>query len=189
MNAVVIFVEHEKGVLRRIGQEMATKGADLAKSLGIPSVAVVVGAGAGAAAELLKSTPIDSIAVGESVASDTYLLDPAVDALEAFLKERGPSYVLFPASNSGKDIAARVAVRLGAGVITEVTELTLVDGVLVAQSPKFGGSAVATVAFKDSIFGVVLCRPNSFAARKETGKGEVIALGTPEAKQYTAVIQ
>src|SRR4029077_5129318 len=82
-----------------------------------------------------------------------------------------------------------IAVRLGAGVITEVTELTLVEGALVAQSPKFGGSAIATVAFKDSTFGVVLCRPNSFAARKEAGKGELTTLGAAAAKQYTAVIQ
>lgn len=189
MNVVVIFVEQEQGALRRIGFEMATKGADIAKSLSVPSIAVVLGAGAGAAAEQLKSTPVDVIAVGEDVPVEKYLLDPAVDALEALLKEKGPSYVMFPASNAGKDLAARVAVRLGAGVITEATDLAVTDGALVAQSPKFGGSAIATITFKDSTYGVVLCRPNSFASRKEPGKGEVVTLAAPSGKQYAAVIE
>jgi electron transfer flavoprotein alpha subunit len=189
MNAVVIFVEQEQGALRRIGFEMASKGAEIAKSLSIPSIAVVLGAGANAAAEQLKSTPVDSIAAGESVPVEKYLLDPAVDALEALLKEKGPSYVLFPASNAGKDLAARVAVRLGAGVITEATELSVSDGKLVAQSPKFGGSAIATIDFKDSTYAVVLCRPNSFSARKEAGKGEIVTLSAPAGKEYVAVIE
>ena len=189
MNAVVIFVEQEEGALRRIGFEMASKGADIAKELGVPSLAVVLGPGAGAAAEQLKSTPVDFIAVGEDVPVGKFLLDPAVDALDALLKEKGPSYVLFPASNVGKDLAARIGVRFGAGVITEVTDLSVADGKLVAQSPKFGGSAIATVEFKDSTYAVVLCRPNSFAARKESGKGEVVALAAPAGKQYTAVIE
>jgi electron transfer flavoprotein alpha subunit len=189
MNAVVIFVEQEQGALRRIGFEMASKGAEIAKALSIPSIAVVLGAGANAAAEQLKSTPVDVIASGESVPVEKYLLDPAVDALEALLKEKGPSYVLFPASNAGKDLAARVAVRLGSGVITEATELSVTDGKLVAQSPKFGGSAIATIDFKDSTYAVVLCRPNSFVARKESGKGEVITLAAPAGKEYVAVIE
>src|SRR5580704_17337228 len=111
MRAVVVYVEHENGVLRRIGLEMCSKGAELAAVLGGPSAAVVLGKGAGAAADQLKQSPIDSIHVGEDTPLDKFLLDPAVDAVEAILNELGPALALFPASNAGKDIAARVAVR------------------------------------------------------------------------------
>jgi electron transfer flavoprotein alpha subunit len=188
MRAVVVYVEHEQGSLRRIGFEMCTKGAELASALGGASAAVVLGKGAGTAAGALKETPIDEIYVGEDVPIGEFLLDPAVDAVETLLREKGPSLALFPASNSGKDIAARVAVRLNAGVITEATDIAVKDGAVSVQSPKFGGTVVSTIGFKNSEYGVVVCRPNSFAARKQPGKGEVRSLPAATQKTYPAVI-
>ncbi len=189
MNAVIIYVEHESGALRRIGLEMATKGADLAKALGVPSMAVALGPDAGKAVDQLKASPVDAIAVGEEVPVDKVGLDPAVDVLAALLTERGPSYVLLPASNAGKDLAGRLGARLRSGVITEVTDLSVGADGLVAQSPKFGGSVTASVAFKDSKYGIILCRPNSFASRKEAGKGEVIKLAPAAAADRGVVIE
>ncbi len=188
MRAVVAYVEQQQGELRRIGLEMSTKAAELAPGLGGASAAVVLGKGAATAAATLKETPVDTIYVGEDVPVDAYLVDPAVDAMEALLRRIGPSLALFPASNAGKDIAARLAVRLGAGVITEATDVAVADGAVTVQSPKFGGTVVSTVRFKDSEYGIVVCRPNSFAARKQPGKGEVTPLPALEQKTYPATI-
>ena len=189
MNAVIIYIEHESGALRRIGLEMASKGAELGKALNVPSIAVALGPDAGKAAAQLKETPVDVIAVGEAIPLDKVGLDPAVDALAALVAERGPAYVLLPASNAGKDLAGRLGARLRAGVITEVTDLAVAGDGLVAQSPKFGGSVTASVAFKDSENGIILCRPNSFVARKEAGKGEMVALPPPAPADRGIVIE
>ncbi len=188
MRSVVVYVEHDNGALRRIGFEMCTKGAELATGLGGSSVALVLGKGAGTAAAALKETPIDTIFTGEDVPVGEFLLDPAVDAVEALLRQTGPALALFPASNSGKDIAARIAVRLGAGIITEATDIAVKDGAASVQSPKFGGTVVSTIGFKNSEYAVVVCRPNSFAARKQPGKGEVSPLPAAPQKTYSAVI-
>lgn len=188
MRSVVAYVEQESGNLRRIGLEMCTKAAALAAGLGGTSAAVVLGKGAGTAATALKETPIDKIFVGEDVPVDRFLLDPAVDAVESLLRQTGPALALFPASNSGKDIAARIAVRLGAGIITEATDISVKDGAVSVQSPKFGGTVVSTIGFKGSEYDVVVCRPNSFAARKQPGKGEVVSLPAAPEKTYSAKI-
>ena len=188
MKSVIVFVEQEDGTLRRIGLEMATKGADIARELGVPARAVVLGSGAGKAAEQLKTTPIETICVGEGVPVDRYLLDPVVDALEALAKEVGPALVLTPATNAGKDIAGRLGARLNGGVITEASEITAADGKISVQSPKFGGSVVTAIEFQNCEYGVVICRANSFAARKEPGKGEIVQLAAPSGKTYTASI-
>src|SRR5579864_8942332 len=188
MKAVVVYVEHENGALRRIGLEMCSKGAELAAALGVPSAAVVLGKGAAAAAEQLRSTPIDAIHVGEEVPVDEYLLDPAVDAVEEMIAGIGPVAALFPASNAGKDIAARTAVRIGAGIITEATDISANGGAISVQSPKFGGTVVSTIGFKNAESGVIVCRPNSFAARQQAGKGEIVALAAPAGKTYRAAI-
>jgi|ERR1700694_2508447 len=186
MNAVISFVENDNGRLRRTGLEMASKAADLAKQLNTSSAAVVLGKGADEAATQLKKTPVDTIYTGADVPLDRFLGDPAVDALEALLKQTGPALLLVPATNLGKDIAARVAVRLGAGVITEASDIAVKDGKVVVQSPKFGGSIISSIEFKSAEYQVVVCRANSFTAREEQGKGQVTALPPAGDKQYSA---
>jgi electron transfer flavoprotein alpha subunit len=189
VKSVLVFVENNEGAIRRIGLELSTRGADLAKSLGVPSAAVVLGKGAGKAAEQLKTTPIDAIHVGEDNALDAFLGDPAVDAVEALLTTLGPSLALFPNTNLGRDVAARLAVRLGAGVITDATDIAVKDGVIHVQSPKFGGSVISTIGFKNPSYGIITCRANSFAARQEAGKGAIEQLASPGGKTYAAKIE
>ena len=189
VKSVVVFVEQNDGAIRRIALEMCTRGADIAKELGVPSAAVTLGKGAGKAAEQLKTTPIDAIYVGEDNAVDSFLNDPAVDAVEALLTSLGPSLLLAPNSNLGKDVAARIGVRLNAGVITDATDIEIKDGALMVHSPKFGGSVMSTISFKNSENGVIWCRANSFVARQEPGKGEIKQLASPTGKTYTAKIE
>jgi electron transfer flavoprotein alpha subunit len=188
MRSVVVYVEQQKGSLRRIGLEMCSKGAEIAAALGLPSISVVVGKGAGIAAEALKQTPIDEIKVGEDIPIDQFGLGPAVDALEAVVAATGPALVLMPASNAGKDIGARIAARLGAGIITEATDIAVKDGKVTVTSPKFGGTVTSTIGFKNSESGVVVCRPNSFVARQQPGKGAVDPIAAPSGKTYTTVV-
>ena len=89
MKSVLVFVEQDEGAIRRIGLEMCTRGADVAKELSVPSAAVVLGKGAAKAAELLKRTPIDAIHVGEDTPVDTHINDPAVDAVDSLLQALG----------------------------------------------------------------------------------------------------
>jgi electron transfer flavoprotein alpha subunit len=185
MASVIVYVEQDKGNVRRIALEMCSKGAQIASALGQKSVAVVLGPGAGAAAEKLQQTPIDEIRVGEDVPIDKHGLDPAVDAVEVVAREVGPATMLFPASNAGKDVAARIGARLGAGVITEATDIAVKDGKIVVTSPKFGGTVTSTIAFKNTESSVIVCRPNSFTAVQQPGKGAVVALTAPAGKTYS----
>ncbi|MDQ6780659.1 MAG: electron transfer flavoprotein subunit alpha/FixB family protein, partial [Candidatus Eremiobacteraeota bacterium] len=178
----------DHGRLRRTGLEMATKAADLAAALQLRSGAVVVGPGADEAAAQLKKTPVDTIYTGAGVPLDQFLADPVIDAIEALLKQTGPALLLVPATNLGKDIAGRVAVRLQAGVITEANDISAKDGTIVVQSPKFGGSIVSSIEFKSAEYQIVVCRSNSFAAREAPGKGEIVALAAAAGAQYRSRI-
>ena len=103
--------------------------------------------------------------------------------------ELGPTILLSPLTNLGKDIAARIGVRLNSGVITDATDISVKDGVVHVQSPKFGGSVISTIGFKNSEYGVITCRANSFIARQEPGKGEIKQLASPTGKTYKATIE
>lgn len=188
MEMLLALVEHEEGRVRRAGLELATKAADLARELGVQSGAVAVGPGAASAAAALKATPVDKIYNGEEVPADSFLIDPIVDALEALLKPAGSAVLLVSSSNAGKDVGARLAVRLGAGIVTEASDISASGGRLVIRSPKFGGSVISTIQFKDADYQVIVCRANSFQSREEPGKGEIVALPAT-GKGYPARVQ
>jgi electron transfer flavoprotein alpha subunit len=189
MKAVITLVEHEAGKVGRSGLELATKAADVAAELSASSGAIVLGQGADQAAQALRATPIDRVYVGADIPIDRFLGDPALDAVERLLKELGSATLLVPSTNAGKDLAGRIGVRLGAGVITEVNDISVAEGAVVVRSPKFGGSVISTVRFKPGDFQVLVCRPNSFIARAQAGKGEIVALPAPAPREYPARIE
>jgi electron transfer flavoprotein alpha subunit len=189
MRDVIAFIEHTGGTPRRVSLELAAAAKDLAAELGGASHAVVLGAGANIVANLLKAYGVDKIHVSEDPDVDAYLIDPAVDYLEAAAKAAGPAVILVPNTMIGRDTGSRVAARLGAGLTADVTGLHVRDGRVVSESPKLGGLTITTCAFKDGDYGVVAVRPNTFAARERPGASEIVALEKPAGKTYRIAIE
>ena len=120
MAEVLVLVEHAEGALKKISAELITA----ARVLGEPS-AVVVGASGTAAAltDGLKEAGAAKIYVAESDDADNYLITPYVDVLAALVESASPAGVLLAASADGKEIAGRLAARLGSGLLVDVVEV------------------------------------------------------------------
>lgn len=189
MRDVIAFIEHTAGTPRRVSLELAAAAKDLAAELGGASHAVVLGAGANTVANALKAYGVDKIHVSEDPDVDAFLIDPAVDYLEAAAKAAGPAVILVPNTMIGRDIGSRVAARLGAGLTADVTGLHVKDGRVVSESPKLGGLTITTCAFKDGDYGVVAVRPNTFVAQERPGASEIVALEKPTGKTYRIAIE
>jgi electron transfer flavoprotein alpha subunit len=189
MRDVIAFIEHTAGKPRRVSFELATAAKDLAAELGGKSHAVVVGKGAENVANALRSYPVETIHVAEDNDVDAYLIDPMVDYLEAAAREAGPSVILVPNTMIGRDVGSRVAARLNAGLTADVTELHVDAGRVVSVSPKLGGLTITSCAFKDTDYGVVAVRPNTFAAREQPAEGEIVQLPRPAGKSYPIKIE
>src|SRR6201993_82648 len=119
MAEVLVLVEHAEGALKKVTAELITA----ARVLGDPA-AVVVGA-PGTAAPLtdgLKEAGAAKIYVAESDPVDNSLIPPAVDVLAALAESNAPAAVLLAASADGKEIAGRLAARIGAGLLGDVVE-------------------------------------------------------------------
>src|ERR1700761_2437568 len=114
MAEVLVLVEHAEGALKKVTAELITA----ARALGEPA-AVVVGA-PGTAAPLvdgLKEAGAAKIYVAESDDVDKYLITPVVDVLASLAESNAPAGVLLAASADGKEIAGRLAARIGAGLL------------------------------------------------------------------------
>jgi electron transfer flavoprotein alpha subunit len=189
MRDVIAFIEHTKGTPRRVSFELATAAKDLASALGGASHALVVGTGATAVASALKAYPVDAIFCAEDPDVDAFLVDPAVDYLEAAARSVGPCVILVPNTMVGRDVGSRVAARLGAGMTSDVTELHVDGGRVVSVSPKLGGLTITSCAFKGADYGVVAVRPNTFAAREAPGASTLTNLDKPASRTYRIAIE
>jgi electron transfer flavoprotein alpha subunit len=189
VKSVIVYVEHRNGETRKVTFELATQARAIADALGGQAHAVVVGAGAAALAEQLKAYPLDVVHVNEDSEVDKFLLDPAVDYVEAAAKSIGPALVLIPNTLSGRDLAGKLVARLNAGLGADVTDFKVENGTVECVSPKMGGALITTCAIEPADYGIATVRPNAFSAATGGGGARVEPLEKPAGKTYAAVIE
>jgi electron transfer flavoprotein alpha subunit len=164
MSEVLVLVDHVDGTPKKATLELLA----LAKTLGSPA-AVATGAGASKAVDTLKAYGADKIYVDESSDHDDFLAGPKATLLAQLVQSASPTAVLVSANAEGKEVAARLAVKTGSGVLTDATALTT-D--LVAEQPIFGGAVVVQSKVATGT-PIVAVRANSTAPVEEAGAGAV----------------
>jgi electron transfer flavoprotein alpha subunit len=137
MAEVLVLVEHSGGEVKKITSELLTA----ATRLGEPA-AVVVGAPgtAGKLSDRLAAYGAAKVYVAESDQVNQYLTAPTVGVLAELVASVQPAAVLIAASPDGKEIAGKLAVRTGSGLLSDVVELAE-DGT--ATHSVFGGAYLA----------------------------------------------
>ncbi len=152
-----------------------------ARRLGSPSV-VWTGPGAEAAAARLGEYGAEKVYVADSADFADYPVAPAAELLAQLVREKSPAAVLVAGTTEGKEIAGRLAVKTGSGVLTDAVNVTAgPDGAPVAEQPNFGGSITvhSTVRAGTPIIAV---RPNAITPEPSAGAG----VAAVEAVAFTA---
>jgi electron transfer flavoprotein alpha subunit len=190
MAGILAFAESRDGEIRKAAHEVVTAARRLADGLGTEVHAVVLGPqGSGAAAGELGRFGADRVFVGESEAFAHYSAEGFTTVLVSFLKEHGCDVALFPATAQGRDLAPRVAARLGVGYAGDVTALEVEGGRVVATRPEFAGKVFATVSF-GAAPAVASVRPNVFSPVESAKAGEVQTLDVSvNAADFGAVVR
>jgi electron transfer flavoprotein alpha subunit len=137
MAEVLVLVEHSGDEVKKVTNELLTAAA----RLGEPAAVVVATPGtAGKLSDRLAAYGAAKIYVAESDEVSQYLMAPAVGVLAELVASVRPAAVLIAASADGKEIAGKLAVRTGSGLLSDVVELAE-DGT--ATHSVFGGSYLA----------------------------------------------
>jgi electron transfer flavoprotein alpha subunit len=114
-----------------------------AARLGSPVAVVVSDRDAAAFGATLGALGAETVAV-VAPSDAAVLAGPAVEALVAVAADHSPSAILLTNSVAGREIAGRLAVRLGGGVAVDAVDVTAgSDGAVVTHSV-FGGTYVVT---------------------------------------------
>ena len=159
MSAVLVLAETTSAGVRTSALELLTA----ARRLGEP-VALVMGEPTDDVVTALAEHGATAVYAVPSPDARDHLSVPTAEAVVEVARLTAPVAVLLASNPLGKDVAARVAVRLDAGVVTDVVDVALdgdtvvvtqniVSGRFVARSEVLRGPAVLTV------------RPNSVGAQ------------------------
>jgi len=171
MSVIVTFAEQRDGRLRRASLETLCEARRLADAMGGRVETLLIGSGVAGLAEELGRHGADVVHLADQEALAQYASESYARALAALVEELKPAAVLVPFTAMGKDLAPRVAARLGAGLVSDVSSLALQDGRLEARRAMYSGKALATVRWESGV-PLATLRPNVFplgapdAARK-----------------------
>ncbi|GGM54748.1 electron transfer flavoprotein subunit alpha [Micromonospora sonchi] len=167
MSEILVVVEAtgEFGV-KKVTLEMLT----LARQLGTPAAVVLGGPGAAdALSPKLGEYGAAKVYAAEGEEIDGYLVAPKATVLADLVKRVRPGAVLLASSQEGKEIAARLAVKLDNGILTDVTDLAA-DGT--ATQVVFAGSTIVKSKVTRGL-PLVTVRPNSLSPTPAPASQEV----------------
>ena len=168
MAEVLVLAEHTAdGTVKKVTLELLTA----ARGLGEPSV-VWTGPGAEAAQPRLAEYGAAKVYAADSADFAGYVVAPAAELLAQLVSEKSPTAVLVAGTTEGKEIAGRLAVKTGSGVLTDAVSVTAGDGGPVAEQPNFGGSITVRSSVRAGT-PVIAVRPNAVTPEPAAGAGAV----------------
>ena len=171
MAKIWVYAELNQGRPMQVTLELLA----LARGLGEVE-AVALGQGAREAAPTLGAHGARRVLVNQDPAFAEYVAEPATDCLAAALSAQAqPDLVLFGFSSDSREVAGRLAARLGVGVVSNALDVEAADGGFVAKVPYFGGAKVASYKANNKP-AVVLVRPKSFEPSRVGGTAEAVEI-------------
>jgi electron transfer flavoprotein alpha subunit len=162
---VCVIAEFRNGNFRRVSYEVASEGKRVADSLGVSLCAIAVGSGVSAKAAELGRYGVEKVYVADDAALESYVAETYVPVVAEAVKKCDPSVVILPASVDGKDLGARLAARLQAGLAQDCTQIVAEGGTIKARRPVFAGKCFAWCEWAEGALPVISCRPNIMDCR------------------------
>ena len=178
---VLIIAEADESGLAPITAELLGAGRRLADELGAPLGAVLLGSGVEGLTAELGRLGADTVYLADDPALASYEGERATRAAEPAVKQANPAILLLGQTLNGRDLATRLAFRLGTGLTTDCTELRLEGDTLVMTKPVYGGNAKAEYVCPSARPQMATLRPRTFEPLGGDGQREpqVVRLDSP----------
>ncbi|GAA4127807.1 electron transfer flavoprotein subunit alpha/FixB family protein [Actinomadura keratinilytica] len=154
MAEILVLVDHVDGEVKKVTLELLT----LARRLG-EAAAVWVGPGYENAKDKLAEYGAAKVYVAADEELTSYVVAPKAALLAQLVQSASPGAVLVSATGEGKEVAGRLAVKTGSGVLTDVVDVA--DG-FVGEHSIFGGAIIAHAKVTKGT-PIIAVRPNSIA--------------------------
>src|SRR5690606_35197129 len=169
---VLVLAEIKDGVLRNVSFEAIAAAKTIAE--GGEGYSVMLGKDVKKFADDLIHYGADKVIVVEHENLTHYTPEGFTQGFMAVLEAENPDAIVMGHTSTGKDLAPKIAARLSAGLVSDVTAVTVEGGNIIFTRPIYSGKAFERKIVTDGlIFATV--RPNNIAAleKDESRSGEV----------------
>ncbi|HKE89267.1 MAG TPA: electron transfer flavoprotein subunit alpha/FixB family protein [Gemmatimonadales bacterium] len=176
MSNVLAILEQRDGTLRKVSHEVVTGARRLADALGGEVHAFVCAAGPISGVDAAGRHGADMVITATNAAFGSYAPEGYARTIAERAQAGGYAAVVCAASAQGKDLAPRVAARLGVSLAADITDVGVDGGAVVVTRPVYAGKALlkVRVASKPAVLSL---RPNVFTPveRPKAGTAESVA--------------
>ncbi len=173
-----VFLEQENGRLLPVSLELLSKGRQLADEMGWALSGLLVGTRVIHLADEAFELGADRVWVAEHALLRHFTIDAYARVVFQVLTQEKPSVFLLGATPDGRDLAARLAVRLRTGLNADCTDLRMdpKNGTLISEVSGFGGGVLALIEMKHHRPQMATVRPGIFQVegRQHGRSGDII---------------
>jgi electron transfer flavoprotein alpha subunit len=159
MPVILAVAEQRDGTLRKVSLEVTSAARRLGDAMGAEVHAMVCAGGAVTGTAELGRVGADRVLTASHADFGLYNPDGYAAAIAEVAKTA--QAIVFAATATGRDLAPRVAAKLGVGLASEATEIGVEAGKVVVTRPVYAGKALLRVRLEASP-AVVSIRPNTF---------------------------
>jgi electron transfer flavoprotein alpha subunit len=174
---IAVYVEYKGDKLLPIALEGLGAGRKLADAIGQTLSAVLVGSNIGGLAQQAITSGADRVYVVDEPLIKDYQTDAYVAVMEKVIKQVKPQVLILGQTDTGRDLAPRLAFRLGTAVTMDCVELAIdpASRRLMQTKPVYGGNALA-VFISETDPQMVTIRTKAMTALEPDAsrKGEII---------------
>lgn len=164
MSGVFVWIDQTNGKPLPVSWEALGMARQLAASAGGSVTALVFGQGIGPVVTQAAHYGADTVVSADDPTLASFRLEPYAALLVSLIRQHGPSMVLAGATTRGRELMASAAADLDAGLLADVTELSLDGGVLTATRPVFAGKILSTAVLGGSGVQFATLRSRAFPA-------------------------
>ena len=176
---VLILAEMEGGELSPTAAELVTAGREVAEGLGLPLSVAISGNDVGPAAQEAATLGAAQVCAAEDGLLGDEQPELLLEAWAQICRQTNPAVVLIARTMAGRDLAPRLAVRLGVGLAQDCLEVKVDEdsGRVVAHRPVYGGNAMAAVVCNGTPQ-MACIRPKAYepAEQDESQAAEVVPI-------------
>ena len=185
MSNVLVLIElSSTGEVRSAAPELISAAA----RLGTPVAVVAVAPGAGVAlGDVLGELGAAQVYVGECDQVGAALVAPQLEALVSAVAAFEPSAVVVANSIESRDVAGRLAARIGAALLIDAVDLRSDGGKIVATHSVFGGAYTVESTVEGGL-GIVVLRQGAIEERAASATAEVTTTAIDLAQDRFAII-
>ncbi|HRB98680.1 MAG: electron transfer flavoprotein subunit alpha/FixB family protein [Candidatus Lutibacillus vidarii] len=183
MAEVLVLVDHVGGTVRKTTSELLT----IARRIGEPS-AVFIGDGYDAAKGVLAAFGAQKVYRVDAAEATAYLVAPQAEILAQIAGAASPAAILVASSAEGKEVAARLAIKLSSGLVTDAVGVDVTDGAIMTTQSVFAGSYTVKASVNRGT-PIIAVKPNSAAPEESpSSPSEESVAYTPSGASAAAAI-